>query len=135
MKRALEYLIEDIVELAKAADESGELKRQAYGMDDLGLDPFSDDGAAYMQDTNPFVYTLKIFLNSLELETLQRLQALMYSGRDNDSAVAVKKEFQKRNETKTEILRTIAEKQMNLSVYFGNGLRIAEEHKLNIDRF
>lgn len=135
MKAALEYIIEDIIELAKAADVSDDLKKQAYGMNDLGLDVFSDDGMAYVSDPNPAVQALKILLSSLELETLQRLQALMYSGRDNDSAIELKKYFLKNNETKGEIVRTIAEKRMNLSVYFKDGLRLAEQQKLNIDRF
>lgn len=135
MKSALEYLIEDIVELAQDADVSDELKRQAYGMNNLGLDPFSDDGRAYVNDPNPKVETLEILLNSLELETLERLQALMYSGRDRDSAIGLKKYFRDRDEDKEEIVRTICEKRMNLATYFRDGLKLAQEHNLNIDKF
>jgi hypothetical protein len=117
-------LIDDIIELARDAEVSDELKRQAYGMDDLGLDPFSDDGRAYVNDPNPKVETLETFL-----------QALMYSGRDRDSAAALKKYFRDRNEDKDEIVRTICEKRMNLGVYFRDGLQLAKDRKLDIDKF
>jgi hypothetical protein len=75
--------------------------------DELGLVALSDDARAYVNDPNPGIEALEEFLDLLELQTLERLPALMYSGRPGEgSAEAMKKELE--GDSKEGIVRTIA---------------------------
>lgn len=121
---------------AREGQLAARLKKQAFGMDDdLGIYALSDDGLAFSQDSNVGDVHLKDFLESLELETLQRLQALMYSGRDKQSPRFVKAAFLKRSDTKEEIVRTIFEKRPSLETYFTRGLEQAQKENLDLDTF
>jgi hypothetical protein len=102
--------------------------------DELGLVALSDDARAYVNDPNPGIEALEEFLDLLELQTLERLPALMYSGRPGEgSAEAMKKELE--GDSKEGIVRTIAEKQMNPGTYFSTALERAHAEGWISNRF
>ncbi len=105
--------------LALAANNMDESKRKAFGIDDdFGIDLSAEDAIAYFKDQNLGIEALRDFLNSVDMELLKRLKALMYSGRpDEPDAKSLKKRLG--NETKGNIVRTMMEKRASLPIYFG----------------
>jgi len=121
--------------LARRGTAESDAKKGKYGIE-LGLDPSSPEGLAYLADVNKADQVLAAFLRTLSDDTLQRLQALMYSGRQGDtSAPANKAEFLARNQTKEEIVRTICEKRPALDAYFTTALQRAKAEGFDIENF
>jgi hypothetical protein len=112
-----------------------ELKMKAFGIDDdLGVDLSSDDTLAYFKDQNPGIEALRDFLDSLDVEMLKRLQALMYSGRPNEPDAKFLKQ-RLGTEAKEDIVRTMMEKRPSLPTYFWKALDRARREGLDIEKF
>lgn len=78
---------------------------------------------------------LSSYLNSLPFDTLERIHAIMYAGRENESAKALKFDFRNtENGTVNSMTRAIYEKQNCFIDYFNKGLSIVKSEG-DIDTF
>ena len=130
---------DSIVRIRRIARIAGEIDvtlDELHGMDrELGFVMFDEKTMARYRDVNVGLHALTQFLNSLELETLRRIEAIMYSGRDNEPATTLKEQLKLPHETKKDVVRTITEKRMNLDVYFDRGLDRARRDGIDIESF
>jgi hypothetical protein len=125
-----------ICRIAKIAEEIDAKLDELHGIDrSVGFVMFEENTMARIHDVNIGVSSLERFLASLDLTTLRRLEALMYSGRDDQPAVQLKEHLKVPHETKEAVVRTISEKRMNLSVYFDRGLDRARRDGIDIESF
>ena len=95
----------------------------------LGLRLFDAGTAMRMLEVNQETEKLKAYLGSVEYETLLKLEALMYYGRDRDATFAEKLEHcRRRKEARSDIIRAIVEKVPACGRYFCDAVeRLLEE--------
>ncbi len=121
--------------IAKIANDIEVSLDQLHGIDrEFGM-KLNEKTLARIGDVNVGERVLERFLDSLDMDTLRRIEALMYSGRDDQSAPALKRELKLPHETKEDVVRTIIEKQMNLDVYLDRGLDRARRDGIDLDSF
>lgn len=158
--RSVKECVRRIQELADLGNKAEEQKREAFGMDELGISLLDLDSIAMAYDLNVGDEDLLKFLKSLDTETIRRLHALMYSGReyhpmldapapdsdsesetesesedgfDSESAPEFKKFFLE--DSREDMIRTIAEKRPNLRNYFDRALVRSREEGVDLDTF
>lgn len=78
---------------------------------------------------------IRNLLDSLNLATLRRIEAVMYSGRGDGSAVELRRVLTRNHPTKQDVIRAITEKQSNFSDYFERGIGRAKADGINLDSF
>ena len=78
---------------------------------------------------------LRELLDGLDLDTLRRVEAVMYSGRGDGSPVALRPELAENHPTKDDVVRTIIEKLPNLDDYLERGLDRAKAEGIDLDTF
>ncbi len=78
---------------------------------------------------------LRELLDGLDLDTLRRVEAVMYSGRGDGSPVALRPELTENHPTKDDVIEAIIEKLSNLDDYLERGLDIAKAEGINLDTF
>jgi len=78
---------------------------------------------------------LRELLDGLDLDTLRRVEAVMYSGRGDGSPVALRPELIENHPTKDDVVRTIIEKLPNIDVYLEKGLDLASAEGIDLDTF
>lgn len=78
---------------------------------------------------------LRKLLDGLDLETLRRVEAVMYSGRGDGSPVEVRPVLAVNHPTKDDVVRTIIEKLPNLDDYLERGLDRAKAEGIDLDTF
>ncbi len=101
-----------------------------HGIDQAaGLRLFDEQSTIRMLETNREADKLRAYLGSTDYETLLKLEALMYFGRDRDATFAEKLDsFRRRREARSDIIRTILEKVPACGRYFVDGVeRLLEE--------
>ena len=135
MPTTLDY-VDQIIRVAGIATETDSTLDELHGLDtDLGLDYFDPVTRTRLAAVNIGENALEKLLSSLPLDDLQRIHALMYAGRDSNSAIDVKKEFSERGESRENMERSIAEKGPSLRTYFDKALEKAKKDRLNINAF
>lgn len=126
-------LLESVSEILKAipAIEAGEVRLdEKHGIDPtIGLRLFDAKTMIRMLEINQEAEKLKAYLGSIDYETLLKLEALMYFGRDRDATFAEKLEyFRRRKEARSDIVRTVLEKVPACGRYFSDAVeRLLEE--------
>ena len=126
-------LLESVSEILKAipAIEAAEVRLdEKHGIDPTnGLRLFDAKTMIRMLEVNQEAETLKTYLGSIDYETLLKLEALMYFGRDRDATFAEKLEyFRRRKEARSDIVRTVLEKVPACGRYFSDAVeRLLEE--------
>ena len=103
---------------------------EKHGIDPTtGLRLFDPQSTIRMLDINQEAEKLKAYLSTVDYETLLRLEALMYFGRDRDASFAEKLEyFRRRKEARSDIVRTVLEKVPACGRYFSDAVeRLREE--------
>ena len=78
---------------------------------------------------------LRELLDGLDLDTLRRVEAVMYSGRGDGSPAALRPELTENHPTKDDVVRTIIEKLSNIDVYLERGLDLANAEGIDLDTF
>lgn len=78
---------------------------------------------------------LRELLDGLDLDTLRRVEAVMYSGRGDGSPVELPPELAENHPTKDDVVRTIIEKLPNLDDYLERGLDRANAEGIDLDTF
>jgi hypothetical protein len=157
--RSVKECARRIQELADLGNKAEEQKKQAFGMGELGISLLDPDSVAIAYDPNIGDDDLLKFLKSLDTETIRRLHALMYSGREyhpmldvaapdsesepeiesesedesSESAPEFKKYFLE--DSREDMIRTIAEKRPTLRNYFDRALIRASEEGVDLDTF
>jgi hypothetical protein len=71
----------------------------------------------------------------LDLNTLRRIEALMYSGRGDGTAIELRQQLAESHPLKEDVVRTIMEKRVSFDPYFDRGLDRAREDGLDLDTF
>jgi hypothetical protein len=89
--------------------------------------------ARIAKDPNVPDQQLEQYLNNMPLESLQRVHALMYSGRDIVDARLYREQF--KNETREQLIHPIMEKRSNLAMYLRGGLKQAGKDHLDLGKF
>jgi hypothetical protein len=89
-------------------------------------------GANETTEADTFIREL---LEGVDLETLRRVEALMYSGRGDGSAVELRSLITQNHPTKEDVVRAITEKRSNLDLYFERGIDLAKAEGINLDTF
>lgn len=79
--------------------------------------------------------TLDKYLNGFGLETLRRVEAVMYSGRGDGSAVELRELLAQSHPSKEDIIRAIMEKRSNFDLYFDKGFDRAKADGIDLDSF
>jgi hypothetical protein len=123
-----------LIKMARLAEQTSDQLDELHGIDkELGID-FSDEKTrARLNEINVPEEIMREFLEILDDETLHRIHAIMYSGRDNMSPQILKKQFSK--DSKKEVIRTICEKRPALEVYLEKGIDTVNKHGLDIETF
>jgi len=78
---------------------------------------------------------LKALLDEMSDDDVRRIHALMYSGRDGESAQMIKTHYCGTDETRADLIRPILEKIGALAVYLAKATERAEANGLDIDNF
>ena len=103
---------------------------EKHGIDlAAGLRLFDEQSTIRMLEINREADKLREYLGTMDYETLLKLEALMYFGRDRDATFAGKLDaFRRRREARSDIIRTILEKVPACGRYFVDGVeRLQEE--------
>jgi hypothetical protein len=103
---------------------------ERHGIDQaVGLRPFDEQSTIRMLEINREADKLRAYLGTTDYETLLKLVALMYFGRDRDATFAEKLDyFRRRREARSDIIRSILEKVPACGRYFVDGVeRLQEE--------
>jgi hypothetical protein len=126
--------IERILELAYLARQADAELDKRHGSDRKHLVSMSDEKMARIaKDPNVPDQQLEQYLNNMPLESLQRVHALMYSGRDIVDARLYREQF--KNETREQLIHPIMEKRSNLAMYLRGGLKQAGKDHLDLGKF
>jgi hypothetical protein len=126
-------LLESVSEILRAipAIEAAEVRLdEKHGIDPtIGLRLFDAKTMIRMLEINQEAEKLTTYLRSIDYETLLKLEALMYFGRDRDATFAEKLEyFRRRKEARSDIVRTVLEKVPACGRYFSDAVeRLLEE--------
>ncbi len=128
--------IERILRIANIANRTDVTLDEMHGLEtEFGVN-FSDPLTwKRMADTNIGEQALTRLLPTLPLEDLKRVHALMYAGRDRESATDMKKYFSTRGESRKDMEHSIAEKRLALATYFGRALERARDDGEDVDTF
>jgi hypothetical protein len=127
MPTTLDHL-ERILRVADIATRTDSTLDELHGLDtEFGLNFFDPATRKRMAETNIGEQALEKLLSALPLSDLERIHALMYAGRDRESATYMKGYFSKRNESRKDMERSIAEKRPALRTYFDRALERAKE--------
>jgi hypothetical protein len=128
--------IEQIRNLAETAAKLDAELDKRHGIDrTLGVDVFDSKAIERRYATNDGEVRLEEYLNSFDLETLRRIQAVMYSGRDGVPAVDEREVLRETTGTKEDVVRTIMEKRVSFNPYFDRGLDRAKADGIDLDTF
>jgi hypothetical protein len=129
-------IIERIRELARdAAQVDAELDK-AHGIDQtLGIRYDDPKAIARRLTTNSAEVELEEFLSALDMETLRRVEALMYSGSGDGSAIELREQLADSHSSKEDVVRTIMEKRVSFDPYFDWGLDRAKADGIDLDTF
>jgi hypothetical protein len=87
------------------------------------------------QATNSAEVELEDYLNTLDIGALRRIEAVMYSGRGDGSAVELLDQLAVSHPSKEDVVRTIMEKRVSFDPYFDRGLDQAKVDGLDLDTF
>jgi hypothetical protein len=129
-------IIERIREIAKeAAKIDADLDKLHCINRDLGIRHGDPKEIARRQAINAAEVELEEYLDSLDLDTLRRIEALMYSGRGDGSAVELRQQLAKSHPSKEDVVRTIMEKRVSFDPYFDRGLNRAKADGIDLDSF
>lgn len=126
-------LLESVTEILKAIPAIGAAEvrlDEKHGIDPRsGLRLFDPQTMIRMLEINQEAERLKTYLRTVDYETLLKLEALMYFGRDRDATFAEKLEyFRRRKEARSDIVRTVLEKLPACGRYFSDAVdRLLEE--------
>ena len=128
-------IIERIREIARIARKIDSAHDELYGIGRLGLDYFDPKTRGRLQAVNAADVELDKLLNSLELDTLRRIEAVMYSGRGDGLAVELRSQLADSHPSKEDVVRTIIEKRVCFDPYFDRGIDRAKADGLDLDTF
>ena len=118
-----------------AARVDAELDKR-HGIDPkLGMNYFDPKSIARRQETNSEDVKLAQYLNGFDIETLRRIEALMYSGRNGTPTIDERDDLRKTHPTKDDVVRTIMEKRVSFDAYFDRGLDRAKADGIDLDTF
>ena len=120
----------EILKAIPAIEAEGVRLDAKHGIDQgVGLRLFDEQSTIRMLESNREADKLRAYLGSMDYETLLKLEALMYFGRDRDATFAEKLDFfRRRREARSDIVRTILEKVPACGRYFADGVeRLLEE--------
>ncbi len=126
-------LLESVSEILRAipAIEAAAVRlNEKHGIDPaIGLRLFDPQSTIRMLDVNQEAERLKRYLSIVDYETLLKLEALMYFGRDCDSPFAETVErCRRRREARSDIVRAVLEKVPACARYFSDAVeRLVEE--------
>lgn len=136
MSHSIAECISAIQRMARIANETDKSLEKLHGIEEEFVSLADPKLHAMFRDVNLGDNALKGFLQQLDLPKLERLQALMYSGRpDEPSAPFLKREFERRGQSKQDIVRAIASKSGSLEMYFARALDRARKENVDIELF
>ena len=126
--------INRLIQLSALADAEERRLEEKRGLDtSLGFDPFDPEATEWAFEPGHEKKKLQNYLNQLDDDTLLKLEALMYFGRDEDDFQEILRDLSDRNESKREIVKTIVEKRSAYPVYFQKALNALKEKSVDID--
>ena len=99
--------------------EEANLSRE-YGVDrETGIELFSPNVQEWLLAERPEVKKIEAYLSGLETETLLKIEALLYLGRDGGDFAEVLAELESNPSSREDIIRNIVEKWGAYLSYFG----------------
>lgn len=129
-------IVEQIREIANQAAKIDAELDKLHGINrDLGIRHGDPKEIARRQAINAAEVELEQYLNRLDSDTLRRIEALMYSGRGDGSAIELRQQLASHNESKDDVVRTIMEKRVRFDAYFDRGLGCAKADGIDLDTF
>lgn len=98
----------------------------------------SPETNAYMSEARSLENSLKTYLNTLSIETLGKLETIMYFGRDsedihNNDIPEFHQEIHPEGINRTDVVRNISEKRPALETYFNDAKRKADDLSINLE--
>ena len=100
----------------------------------LGLCLFDQKSAIRMLEINQEAEKLKAFLATMDYETVLKLEALMYFGRDRDATFAEKLDyFRRRKDARSDMVGAILEKVPACGRYFSDAVERLLEEGVDLD--
>jgi len=128
--------IDRILRVAEIANRTDATLDELHGLDtELGINFFDPVTWDRMKETNIGEHALAKLLAALPLADLERIHALMYAGRDDESSTYMKAYFLKHQESREDMERSIAEKRPALHTYFNHALQRVLKDGVNVDAF
>jgi hypothetical protein len=107
-------IIKRIREMATEAAKIDADLDKLHGINrDLGIRHGDPKEIARRQAINAAEVELEEYLDSLDTDTVRRIEALMYSGRGDGPAVELRDQLSTNRHTKEDIVRTIMEKRVS----------------------
>lgn len=132
----LEEHISNIIRLSELAKKTDLTLDDLSNFDrSLGVNLGDPKWHERMKEKNIAEEALKKYLDNLSHDDLERVHAVMYSGRDKVSAKKMKENFSRMNETADDYRRTILQKKTSLKKYLSDGVRLNKQDGLEFDEF
>ena len=129
-------IIERIRSLAGTAKDIDVALDKRHGIDRrLGIRHGDPKVRARDEVENRAETEIKAVLDGLDLDTLHRIEALMYSGRGDGSAVELRRQIAADRQSREDAVRTLLEKRASFDMYFDRGLTGAKADGIDLDTF
>lgn len=132
--RNIEIHIKEICRLATQANSTDDSIDKAHGLNtELGVSLGDENFINRLKEKNILEVALQNYLDQLSKAEIEVIHAVMYSGREDESAIYMKNYFKNQNYQKPDYKRQILERRMNLVTYLSCGVELAKEGSINLN--
>ncbi|NJD90412.1 MAG: hypothetical protein FIA91_02680 [Geobacter sp.] len=123
-----------LIDAARRAATEDLMLDEKHGIDaSCGINPFEENVIKRAFEINLQEEQIEEYLTELDTDTLLKLEALMYFGRDGGVLAEVEKYFAELDEDKEEIVRTIIEKRAAYPSYFERAISNLKKSGVNVE--
>jgi hypothetical protein len=123
-----------LIDAARRAATEDQILDKKHSIDaSCGINPFEENVIKRAFEINLQEEQIEEYLNELDSDTVLKLEALMYFGRDGGSLTEVERYFIELGEEKEEIIRTIIEKRAAYPFYFERAISNLKNSGVNAE--
>lgn len=129
-------IVVEVIKLSKKCEAESTWIDRKYGLDyEFGVDLIRDMSRISQSicEPHPENDKLREYLNSLSESDVEKLQTIMYVGRDEDDVPKLHQYLKRNTVDKDDAIRTIMGKGGALHIYLAEGLKVAASQRADLD--